>query len=41
MAEPKPVFAKIENRTEDKDEVTPKVVKNKKKSPQNQGLVEA
>ena len=41
MAEPKPIFAKIENRNEDKVEVAPNVAKNKKKSPRNQGLVEA
>ncbi|KAJ0973760.1 hypothetical protein J5N97_015725 [Dioscorea zingiberensis] len=39
MAEPKPIFTKIENKQE--DEVAPRAVKNKKKTPQNQGLVEA
>ncbi|KAM0936711.1 putative methionine--tRNA ligase [Dioscorea sansibarensis] len=32
MAEPKPVFAKIENRNEDKVEVAPNVARNKKKT---------
>ena len=40
MAEPKPVFARIEIKKEGEDEVTRKAVKDKKKT-QSQGLVEA
>ncbi|KAJ6820382.1 methionine--tRNA ligase, chloroplastic/mitochondrial isoform X1 [Iris pallida] len=40
MAEPKPVFAKIEIIKEGEGEVTSKTVKSKKKKSQSQGLVE-
>lgn len=43
MAQPKPVFARIENQMEDEDggEAAKKVVKNKDKVPQTQGVAEA
>ncbi|KAM4104523.1 hypothetical protein ACJW30_06G164300 [Castanea mollissima] len=43
MAQPKPVFARIENQVEEEDggEATKKVVKNKDRLPQAQGVVEA
>lgn len=43
MAQPKPVFARIENQVEEVDggEATKKVVKNKDRLPQAQGVAEA
>ncbi|KAF3963969.1 hypothetical protein CMV_011699 [Castanea mollissima] len=43
MAQPKPVFARIENQVEEEDggEAAKKVVKNKDRLPQAQGVVEA
>jgi methionyl-tRNA synthetase len=43
MAQPKPIFARIENRVEEEDggEAAKKVVKNKDKVPQAQGVAEA
>jgi methionyl-tRNA synthetase len=43
MAQPKPVFARIENRMEDEDEgeAAKKEAKNKDRVPQAQGVAEA
>ncbi|XP_038983446.1 methionine--tRNA ligase, chloroplastic/mitochondrial [Phoenix dactylifera] len=41
MADPKPVFARIESRKEGEDEVVQKLVKDKKKTSRSQGLVQA
>lgn len=41
MADPKPVFARIENRKEGGEEAVHKVVKDKKKTSRSQGLVQA
>jgi len=43
MAQPKPVFARIENQVEEEDggEAAKKVVKNKDRLPQAQGVAEA
>lgn len=41
MADPKPVFARIEINKEGEDEAPRKAVKDKKKTSKRQGLVEA